>query len=208
MADDAAVMDELRRRGVDMVAAEAYLDAEHEESRSWPGGPYQRRDLIGSEMTLTIDEAERGIRELAPLVHRRIARVSVVLMAGEGDSADINGRLSPPIHQRALHVALRSMVATGLADRRSVAVAGRGGQRSLYYLTATGLRRARSVRCRCGWDGTGGHPCHGDGYECTGEHAKERLVCRPVALAGRQMTFGAYKTWSCEACWESFKERL
>jgi len=59
--------------------------------------------------------------------------------------------------------------------------------------------------CRCGWDGQGDHPCHGTGYTCR-KPAKQRYVARPTCLAGVQMKLGAYETWACDACWESFRE--
>jgi len=60
--------------------------------------------------------------------------------------------------------------------------------------------------CRCGWDGEGEHPCHGDAYQCR-KPATERLVTYPTCLAGMQMKLGAYKTWACDECWREFGER-
>lgn len=57
------------------------------------------------------------------------------------------------------------------------------------------------TRCRCGYDGNGPHPCHGNGYTCR-KPAQQRL-CSPrfVSLAGNQMKLGVTETWACDACW-------
>lgn len=58
--------------------------------------------------------------------------------------------------------------------------------------------------CRCGrWDGTGPHPCHGFGYTCENE-GTERMVSRPVSLAGMQMKVEVYITYACDSCWEAY----
>jgi hypothetical protein len=63
-------------------------------------------------------------------------------------------------------------------------------------------------RCRCGYDGVGPHPCHGDGYTC-GRPAEFRLYdVRPVALAGMTFKLQGTDTWACDACWEKFQAAL
>ena len=54
--------------------------------------------------------------------------------------------------------------------------------------------------CRCGYDGTGPHPCHGMGYTCR-RPAKLRLYnAKPSALAGVQMKLVVTETWACDEC--------
>lgn len=62
-----------------------------------------------------------------------------------------------------------------------------------------------SWNCRCGWDGVGDHPCHGDQYQCK-KPAKQRFYNPyPTALSGFQMKLGVSETWACDRCWEEFK---
>lgn len=62
--------------------------------------------------------------------------------------------------------------------------------------------------CRCGYDGTGHHPCHGQGYTCR-KPAKQRFYnARPAHLAGMQMKLSVDDTWACDACWDEFKPKL
>lgn len=61
------------------------------------------------------------------------------------------------------------------------------------------------MKCRCGWDGQGEHPCHGNNNTCR-KPAKRRLYdARPVALAGVQMKFQASETFACDACWKAYQ---
>jgi hypothetical protein len=59
-------------------------------------------------------------------------------------------------------------------------------------------------KCRCGFDGTGAHPCHFGGYTC-GRQASQRFYnARPVSLAGMQMKVEATDTWACDEHWAEF----
>lgn len=53
--------------------------------------------------------------------------------------------------------------------------------------------------CRCGWNGTGDHPCH----RCGTAPGKRRLrhADIPYSLAGAQPKFNMVETWSCDECW-------
>lgn len=64
-------------------------------------------------------------------------------------------------------------------------------------------------RCRCGWDGTGDHPCHYKNYTCR-KPAKERLYLPSMkfSLAGAQLKFSMSKTFACDECWEDFNKLL
>ena len=67
-----------------------------------------------------------------------------------------------------------------------------------------GQEEAMVTSCRCGWDGTGEHPCHFNGYTC-GQPARQRFYnARPVALAGAQMKLQMTDTWACDAHWHEF----
>lgn len=57
-------------------------------------------------------------------------------------------------------------------------------------------------RCRCGWDGTGEHPCHC----CKDQPGTMRLYDpRLVPLAGMQMKFEMRDTNACDGCWTWFQ---
>lgn len=60
--------------------------------------------------------------------------------------------------------------------------------------------------CRCGYDGDGSHPCHGNGYSCR-KPATQRFITYPASLAGMQLKFAAYDTWACDECWEDYKSK-
>lgn len=62
-----------------------------------------------------------------------------------------------------------------------------------------------SLPCRCGWDGTGDHPCHGFAYTC--RKASSPRYYAPTmmfALAGAQMKISAVLTHACDDCWRDF----
>lgn len=63
------------------------------------------------------------------------------------------------------------------------------------------------MTCRCGWDGTGEHPCHGFRYQCR-RPAKARFYepHRRYSLAGAQAKASMVETFSCDECWERFKK--
>lgn len=59
--------------------------------------------------------------------------------------------------------------------------------------------------CRCGWDGTGDHPCHGLAYTC--RKASQPRYYEPhklYSLAGNQMKISAVQTHACDECWRAF----
>lgn len=60
--------------------------------------------------------------------------------------------------------------------------------------------------CRCGWDGDGPHPCHGDGYRCRAPAERRYYVPGPASLAGVQMKLSMAETWACDACWARFQD--
>ena len=64
-------------------------------------------------------------------------------------------------------------------------------------------------KCRCGWNGTGDHPCHNNGYSC-GAPAKERWYSPPylASLAGVQMKLSMHQTVACDKCWAVFSADL
>lgn len=63
--------------------------------------------------------------------------------------------------------------------------------------------------CRCGWNGQGGHPCHGQAYECR-KPARERFYepHKRYSLAGVQTKFSMSQTWACDECWATFLPRV
>lgn len=62
--------------------------------------------------------------------------------------------------------------------------------------------------CRCGYNGEGDHPCHGNGYRCR-KTAKRRFYNpQPVGLAGLQMKLQVSDTWACDECWAAFQQEL
>lgn len=65
-----------------------------------------------------------------------------------------------------------------------------------------------SEACRCGWDGQGDHPCHGNGYRCR-QPAKARYYEPHLnySLAGAQMKMSMAQTFACDACWDEFREK-
>lgn len=66
-----------------------------------------------------------------------------------------------------------------------------------------------TLPCRCGWEGSGEHPCHGGLYTCH-QPGKRRLYdIHFVSLPG--MTFKVEvrkQTVACDACWEKFEQLL
>ena len=60
--------------------------------------------------------------------------------------------------------------------------------------------------CRCGWDGTGEHPCH----RCLKAPGKRRLYVPTFkfSLAGVQPKLSMAETWGCDGCWTSFQKLL
>lgn len=62
--------------------------------------------------------------------------------------------------------------------------------------------------CRCGHDGDGPHPCHGEGYTCRKSATRRLYNLRPVALSGMQAKLGADETWACDECWQKFQDRI
>lgn len=63
------------------------------------------------------------------------------------------------------------------------------------------------LRCRCGHDGNGPHPCHGGGFACA-KPATERFYATTASIAGVQMKVGAAQTWACDECWEWYRQKL
>jgi hypothetical protein len=59
--------------------------------------------------------------------------------------------------------------------------------------------------CRCGFQGTGDHLCHGKGYTCTNTGSFRLYNAQAVALAGVQMKLQGTDTWACDSCWDAFK---
>lgn len=63
------------------------------------------------------------------------------------------------------------------------------------------------ISCRCGYAGTGPHPCHGRGYTCPNPGIQRFYNPQPVALAGMQMKVQVTETYACDECWAEFKPR-
>lgn len=63
------------------------------------------------------------------------------------------------------------------------------------------------VKCRCGWDGVGEHPCHANAYTCRKPATRRFYNARPAALAGMQMKFEVKDTFACDECWEKFGDK-
>ena len=64
------------------------------------------------------------------------------------------------------------------------------------------------TRCRCGWDGTGAHPCHGHGYTCRAPaRARYYEPVRRYSIAGAQLKISAAQTYACDECWGVFRAR-
>ena len=61
--------------------------------------------------------------------------------------------------------------------------------------------------CRCGHDGTGDHPCHGNGYRCRKPAARRFYNAQMVALPGVQFKVQMSDTWACDACWAEFQQQ-
>lgn len=61
--------------------------------------------------------------------------------------------------------------------------------------------------CRCGYNGEGGHPCHGNNYTCRKPATRRFYSPRMVGLAGMQMKLEASETWACDACWAEFQQQ-
>ncbi len=60
------------------------------------------------------------------------------------------------------------------------------------------------MKCRCGFNGTGDHPCHSNGYSC-GKPAKHRFYnAKGVALTGLQMKVQMNDTYACDECWNIY----
>jgi hypothetical protein len=68
---------------------------------------------------------------------------------------------------------------------------------------------AELVTCRCGWDGTGDHPCHWGNYTCR-KPGKEFLYVPHMrfSLAGVQIKFSVEKTVACDEHRELFSKLL
>lgn len=60
------------------------------------------------------------------------------------------------------------------------------------------------MNCRCGWDGTGDHPCHRCG-KAPGTR-RFRGSDAPFSLAGVQPKFSVVETYSCDECWKEWSE--
>lgn len=58
--------------------------------------------------------------------------------------------------------------------------------------------------CRCGRKTETEHKCHGMGYTCPREGAERLYGLHISSLAGAQMKFGAYETFACDECWETY----
>lgn len=57
------------------------------------------------------------------------------------------------------------------------------------------------TECRCGWNGTGPHPCHACGEPSIVRFYNPRLV----PLAGVTMKVQCEDTYACDACWLKFR---
>lgn len=64
------------------------------------------------------------------------------------------------------------------------------------------------MTCRCGYEGSGLHPCHGKAHTCRKPASQRFYALRLVALAGAQMKLGMSETWACDECWQVFQELL
>lgn len=62
--------------------------------------------------------------------------------------------------------------------------------------------------CRCGWDGTGDHPCHGRAYECKKPARSRSQPHQRYSLAGAMLKLSVVETFACDECWEEFKAKL
>jgi len=62
-----------------------------------------------------------------------------------------------------------------------------------------------NATCRCGHDGTGPHPCHGQGGRCQMPATQRFYGPKTVGLAGNQLKFNVQMTWSCDDCWRAFE---
>ena len=60
--------------------------------------------------------------------------------------------------------------------------------------------------CRCGWDGTGAHPCH----RCHTRPGRSRLYAPTMrfSLAGMQPKLSVRDTNACDECWVPFAKAL
>lgn len=59
--------------------------------------------------------------------------------------------------------------------------------------------------CRCGWDGEGDHPCHGQMYTCRRPAtARYYEPHKFYSLAGAQPKMSVAQTYACDECWEAF----
>lgn len=66
------------------------------------------------------------------------------------------------------------------------------------------------MACRCGHEGEGEHPCHGEDYTCR-KPAKRYFydgTSLRFALAGMQMKLSVSDTWACDGCWAWFSNLL
>lgn len=62
-------------------------------------------------------------------------------------------------------------------------------------------------KCRCGWDGSGDHPCHYRNYTC--KAAATARFYEPTlhySIAGQQDKRSVVETFACDACWADFLE--
>ena len=62
--------------------------------------------------------------------------------------------------------------------------------------------------CRCGYNGEGDHPCHGNGYACRKPATRRFYSPRMVGLAGMQFKVQMTDTWACDECWQAFLAQL
>lgn len=69
----------------------------------------------------------------------------------------------------------------------------------------TAAERTESEACRCGYDGTGPHPCHGRAYSCRKPATERFYNIKLATLAGAQLKVGADQTWACDECWARYR---
>lgn len=59
--------------------------------------------------------------------------------------------------------------------------------------------------CRCGHQGEGAHPCHGQAYTCRAPARQRFYGSKPASLTGMMFKLTAHETWACDECWARFK---
>ncbi len=62
------------------------------------------------------------------------------------------------------------------------------------------------LKCRCGYEGVGDHPCHAKLYTCRKSAEQRFYNPKIVSLAGIQMKLEVTDTWACNECWEEYEK--